>query len=159
MVAGGVGEVLSGRDRHAGNRTRRRSDTSIFRGSFSPVASPLLRVPHVPRPRSVFKTVPETKSRLSPFTPRAPHRLRRRSALKVFKNRLDALKYTPRRIVLLPGSSRSFPVCCFPFISPHRVCSKAFLPPFPRRSRQRTARVRTTYILHHHGPHVRLLQQ
>jgi len=31
--------VSSGRDRHTGNRTRWRSDTSIFRGSFSPVAT------------------------------------------------------------------------------------------------------------------------
>lgn len=70
--------VSSGRDRHTGNRTRWRSDTSIFRGSFSPVAT-LLYHPvtplHSPDPRFVFKTVPETKSRLSLFSlpPRRPH--------------------------------------------------------------------------------------
>lgn len=63
--------VSSGRDRHTGNRTRCRSDTSIFRGSFSP--PPLYPVPI--RPRIVFKTLPETKSRLShPFTPPPRHR-------------------------------------------------------------------------------------
>jgi len=70
--------VSSGRDRHTGNRTRWRSDTSIFRGSFSPVAT-LLYHPvtplHSPDRRFVFKTVPETKSRLSLFSlpPRRPY--------------------------------------------------------------------------------------
>lgn len=41
--------VSSGRDRHTGNRTRWRSDTSIFRGSFSPVAT-LLHPTVTPRP-------------------------------------------------------------------------------------------------------------
>jgi len=70
--------VSSGRDRYTGNRTRWRSDTSIFRGSFSPVATLLYHpaIPrHAPDPRFVFKTVPETKSRLSLFSlpPRRPH--------------------------------------------------------------------------------------
>lgn len=70
--------VSSGRDRHTGNRTRWRSDTSIFRGSFSPVAI-LLYHPvtprHAPDPRSILKTVPETKSSFSLFSlpSRRPH--------------------------------------------------------------------------------------
>jgi len=117
--------VSSGHDRHTGNRTRWRSDTSIFRGSFSPVHTLLHPYSHTPqraRPaRFVFKTVypklnraflsfPRTASQLAPVRhPRGTQSFQKPSR----RTEMHATSHC-----LFAGVvSFSFPVCYFPFIS------------------------------------------